>query len=69
MGLKRPIRGRRSLPPWAMTQKGGAHPLAAPTPPPLLGFSPTWEGEGGWHPSLAYIRRGGVPFFFTHNLI
>src|ERR1041385_3851711 len=27
-------------------------------PPPSLGISPTPEGEGGCHPSLAYIRRG-----------
>src|SRR3954466_4537873 len=25
---------------------------------PPLGISPTPEVEGGWHPSLSYIRRG-----------
>src|ERR1041384_1929928 len=43
--------------------------IEGPTPfihgaPPSLGISPTPEVEGGWHPSLAYIRRGRVPFFF-----
>src|SRR3954467_8151654 len=37
--------------------------MRGPTPylvrhPPPLGISPTPEVEGGWHPSLAYIRRG-----------
>src|SRR4051812_3726219 len=30
--------------------------------PPSLGISPTPEVEGGWHPSLAYIRRGRGAF-------
>ena len=64
MGLKRPIRGRRELPPWAKAPREGPTSPSRTNSPPW-GFSPTWEGEGGWHPSLAYIRRGGVPFFFT----
>ena len=57
MGLIGPIRGRGSLPlgPW---RHRGAHPPLFGAPPPSLGFSTTWEVEGGWHPSLAYIRRG-----------
>src|SRR3954471_7643570 len=43
--------------------RGPAPPRAAPFTP-SLGISPTPEVEGGWHPSLAYIRRGRVPFFF-----
>src|SRR3954468_1390708 len=42
----------------------GAHPPRAAPKPPSLGISPTPEVEGGWHPSLAYIRMGRVPFFF-----
>src|SRR4051812_45942236 len=34
-----------------------AHPLP-------LGLVPPRKWRGGWHPSLAYIRRGRVPFFF-----
>src|SRR4051812_20304343 len=63
MGLKRPIRGGGSLPPWPMAPREGPTPLMAHPLSPL-GFSPTWEVEGGWHPSLAYIWRGRVPFFF-----
>src|ERR1041384_6810551 len=42
----------------------GAHPPRTAPKPPYFGISPTPEVEGGWHPSLAYIRRGRVPFFF-----
>ena len=65
LGLKRPMRGRGSLPPWAWRQGRGPSPLlAAPIPPPW-GFSPTWGKGRGWSPSLAYIRRGGGAFFNT----
>src|ERR1041385_8190945 len=64
MGLKRPIRGRRELP-LGPRRQGREPPSPSRTKPPSLGFSPTWEGEGGWHPSLAYIRRGGGAFFYT----
>src|SRR3954464_11417267 len=65
MGLKRPIRGRRELP--LGPRRQGREPTSpSRTKPPSLGFSPTWEGEGGWHPSLAYIRRVGC-LFSTHN--
>src|SRR3954464_8977498 len=41
--------------------------------PPPLGISPTPEVEGGWHPSLAYIRRGRgallIINFLRHVLI
>src|ERR1041385_4276227 len=64
MGLKRPIRGRREVP--LGPRRQGREPTSpSRTKPPSLGFSPRWEGEGEWHPSLSYIRRGGVPFFFT----
>jgi len=57
----------RGASPLGQGVKGGpSSPLAAPNPLPL-GFSPTWEGEGGWHPSLAYIRRGGGALFFTQQ--
>src|SRR3954466_13936186 len=42
----------------------GAHPPRAAPFAPSLGISPTPKVEGGWNPSLAYIRRGRVPFFF-----
>ena len=64
MGLKRPIRGSGSLPPWAMRQGRGPLPLGRRTNPPW-GFSPTPGREGGVHPSLAYIRRGRGALFFT----
>ena len=36
---------------------------------PSLGISPTPEVEGGWHPSLAYIRRGrGALLIHTINI-
>src|SRR4051812_12097101 len=61
MGLKRPIRGGGSLPPWTMVPREGPTPFGQHTNPPL-GFSTTPGREGGVHPSLAYIRRGRVPF-------
>ena len=62
MGPIWPIRWRGSLPlgPW---RQGRA--LLSPWPAhlPPCGISPTWGREEGLHPSLAYIRRGRVPFF------
>ena len=50
MGLKRPIRGRGSLPPWAMAPKGGAHPPSR-TNSPLGGLVPHGKGrEAGTPP-------------------
>ena len=52
----------------------GLAPRVGPTPPlwlahlPPWGFSPTWGRGGGWHPPLAYIRRGR-PLFFQHTNI
>ena len=51
--------------PLGLGTKGGAHH------PPWLAhslpweFSPTWGRGGGWHPPLAYIRRGRTPFSNT----
>ena len=44
MGLKRPIRGRRGFPPWAMRQGRGPPPLACTLPPPK-GLVPHGRGE------------------------
>src|ERR1044071_1712047 len=43
--------------------------MRGPTPlnrcaTPSLGISPNPEVEGGWHPSLAYIRRGRGALLF-----
>src|ERR1041385_4729971 len=43
--------------------------MRGPTPlnrcaTPSLGISPTPEVDGGWHPSLAYIRRGRGALLF-----
>ena len=57
MGLIGPIRGTGSLP-HGQCRHRGAHPPLFGVPHLFLGFSPTWEVKGGWHPSLAYIRRG-----------
>src|SRR3954466_3698748 len=62
--------------PWGPLREEGVCPLGlAPgwgPPPPLAGalpppweFSPTWGRGGGWHPPLAYIRRGRPPFSNT----
>ena len=61
MSQKRPIRRGGSLPPWAMHQGRGPFPPGRRTSPPS-GISPTSGREGVWLPSLAYIRRGRVPF-------
>ena len=46
MGLKRPMRGRRGLPPWAMRQGRGPPPLVgALSPPPPKGLVPYGGGE------------------------
>src|ERR1041385_5118718 len=66
MGLKRPMRGRGSLP-LGLGAKGGAHPPHGRRTPPLVGFSPTWGGEESPPPSLAYKRRGGGAFS-QHNI-
>src|SRR4051812_4517729 len=64
MGLKRPIRGGGSLPPWAMRQGRGPLPLGRRTTPPWWDKSHIGEG---WRlpPSFADIRRGRGALFFT----
>ena len=62
-----PIKGGGGSPPWAWHQGWGPSPAMAGALPPWE-FSPTWGRGGGWHPPLAYIRRGTPPFF-QHNTI
>ena len=69
MGPWGPLR-EEGVSPLGLGAKGGAHP-----PPPIWPehsppweFSPTWERGGGWHPPLAYIRRGRPPFFQHTNI-
>src|SRR3954465_39559 len=65
MGLCGPL-GEEGVPPLRLGAKGGAHPpFGRRTPPPPWEFSPTWGRGGGWHPPLAYIRRGTPPFSNT----
>ena len=69
MGLIGPIRGGGSLPPRHMAPREGDTPPLWRTPSLSLWFSTTWDVEGGWHPPLAYIRRGrGAHFFITFDL-
>src|SRR3954463_10585807 len=48
--------------------KRGATPPLIWCATPSLGISPTPEVEGGWHPSLAYIRRGRGALLFIISL-
>src|ERR1044071_2639622 len=63
-----PIKGGGGLPPWAWRQGWGPPPPLAGALPPPWKFSPTRGRGGGWHPPLAYIRRGR-PSFFQHTNI
>ena len=63
MGLIAPIRGRGVSPHGPWRHEGAHPPRAAPFALPL-GLVPPQKWRGGWHPSLAYISRGRVPFFF-----
>ena len=67
MGPWGPLREEGVLP-LGLGAKGGAHPpLGRRTTSPWE-FSPTWGRGGGWHPPLAYIRRGRPPFFQHTNI-
>ena len=50
--------GERESSPMGHGAMRGPHPPWAAPFTPSLGISPTPEVEGGWHPSLAYMRRG-----------
>src|SRR3954463_16254903 len=63
-----PIKGGGGLPPWAWRQGWGPPSFLAGALPPPWEFSPTWGRGGGWHPPLAYIRRGRPPFFQHNNI-
>ena len=56
--------GGEGASPLGLGAKGGPTSPLPGAPPLPSGFSPTWEGEGDVHPSLAYIRRGRVPLLF-----
>ena len=53
--------------PLGLGVKGGAHHPPWPAHSPPWEFSPTWGRGGGWHPPLAYIRRGTPPFSNTQK--
>src|SRR3954471_14621550 len=69
MGPWGPLR-EEGVSPLGLGAKGGAHSPPWPAhSPPLWEFSPTWGRGGGWHPPLAYIRRGRPPPFSRHTNI
>src|SRR3954468_23956244 len=62
MDLKRPMRGEGGFPLGPWRQGRGLGPLPSRTLPPFGNLVPHGGGEEV-PPSLAYIRRGRVPFF------
>jgi hypothetical protein len=67
MGPWGPLR-EEGVSPLGLGAKGGAHHPPWPAHSPPWEFSPTWGRGGGWHPPLAYIRRGRPPFFQHTNI-
>src|ERR1041385_8943266 len=67
MGPWGPLREEGVSPLGLAPRVGPTTPLGRRTPPPWE-FSPTWGRGGGWHPLLAYIRRGRPPFFQHTNI-
>jgi hypothetical protein len=68
MGPWGPLR-EEGVSPLGLGAKGGAHPPYGRRTPSPWEFSPTWGRGGGWHPPLAYIRRGRPPFFPEHQYL
>ena len=55
----------RGASPLGLGAKGGPPPPYGRRPLPLVGISPTWEGEGGSTSPLAYIKWRRAPLLHT----